>query len=164
MAILCGSDTIIKSYLSAAGNDLSGFFNPKTAQAMNSPKYMAPGSILRPDGVWTGVVNMTPLYYDYRTAGTWPYAYFDGYNVFNTFNIRDCIDGSIPLFPIVVFQTDNVYRDSGSMYGELDGVYAIPGGPYTEKEDTLQIGADTYITIGDGEDFSLTAMAAVKEG
>jgi len=52
---------------------------------------------------------------------TWPYG--DGYANNSWAAMRDNIDGSFPLFPILVYQED----PSDNVFGELAGCLAVPG-------------------------------------
>lgn len=59
--------------------------------------------------------------------------------------LRDNLDGSYSLFPLILLGYVGVY----DMYGELDGAMAVPGFS-TASEDTITVGADTWLIFQNG--------------
>lgn len=73
--------------------------------------------------------------------------------------MRDNVDGTYPLFPFILQGSSSVVVD---IYGELDGVYAVPGFSIGAGDD-LTIGADTYRVFQNIFRTSRHHYAALKE-
>lgn len=86
-----------------------------------------PALLRRPDGVWENVKGL-------------PYA--DNWVNGTSGSMRDTPADTFPLIPIVLAS------DTPNIWGELDGVFYVPGFNNV-VEDTITIGADTYIVIHD---------------
>lgn len=77
----------------------------------------------------------------------WPYvcsestAYTPA-NIFST-KLRENIDGSYPIFPLILMMNAPVKH----IFGELQGCYAVPGFGGIAPEDTFTINGDTYIAF-----------------
>jgi len=76
----------------------------------------------------------------------WPYvsaenAYNEG-NEFTTL-LRENIDGSYPVFPLIMMMNS----PNKHIFGELQGCYAVPGFGGIAAEDTLTINGETYIVF-----------------
>lgn len=124
---------------SVANANFRGFQNPGTG-----------ARILLPGGTWHDCQN----YYD--SAGNqapkggnqvWPYAStLDGNDqervLYNS--LRESIDGSYTLMPLILIGND----PDRDQYGELDGAYALSGFG-NASENTITIGADTYVVFQD---------------
>jgi hypothetical protein len=99
--------------------------------------------MLQPSGNWHGVTN----FYEVSSAESWPstsnyvYPFAAGYSdTHSRFReLRDNVDGSYPLFPLVLCGNN----PTTDIYGELDGAFATSGFSLA-SEDTLTIGGDTY--------------------
>jgi len=64
------------------------------------------------------------------------------YNIFST-GIRENVDGSYPGFPCLMILSEPV----NNIFGELQGVFAVPGFGGITAEDTFTINGDTYIAF-----------------
>lgn len=108
-----------------------------------------PALILLPSGAWYEARN----FYEQSGAetadadGIWTHPYgSDTANVRERFReLRDNLDGSYALFPLIL------HGDAGTtdIYGELDGAMALSGFS-TASEDTLTVGADTWVIFQNG--------------
>jgi hypothetical protein len=73
--------------------------------------------------------------------------------------MRDNVDGTYPLFPFILQGQNSSIND---IYGELDGVYAVPGFSIGAGDD-ITIGGDTYRVFQNIFRTSRWHYAAVKE-
>jgi hypothetical protein len=99
-------------------------------------------------GTWIDVFN----YLNTETAGsavssvcTWPYMHSDNSSTGYYWNhwwelLRENIDDSYPLFPVVIHGSS----PEKNIYGELQGIYAIPGFGVS-AEDEIEVNGDRYI-------------------
>lgn len=107
--------------------------------------------MLLPASAWNGVSNFFDLSGTDSVSGgpsfIWPYATnignFAVNSVINRYrNLRNNVDGSYHLFPLVL--TSDAPTDD--IFGELDGAYAVPGFS-AASEDIIEIGSDDYLII-----------------
>lgn len=108
------------------------FYDPGT----NSSGSSGPGglSVMQPNGVWrefcnrnggTGEGNgLTPS--DTQRGGAWPYLGQHNSSVQQVARFRDCLDGTLAMFPVVLFVAPHTGFD-GAVLGELDGAYCMSG-------------------------------------
>lgn len=97
-------------------------------------------SIYHIDGSWQGFCN-------YYTSGS-PDSYRTGVNHVWPHGwewVRNNVDGSYALFPLIL----NMNSPAINLLGEFDGVYWISGFA-NGAENTVTIGADTYLVFQDG--------------
>lgn len=80
------------------------------------------------------------------SAVTWPYAWAQRANT-SQINKNEVFDqnpdGSYTLLPVIL-ETD---QNDGQVYGELDGIFFIPGLGPNASEDTISIGGDNYLVV-----------------
>ena len=92
-----------------------------------------------PDGSWFGFSNWYQPSSEAQCVGNrniWPY--YESTETTSLFDrVRDNIDGSYTLFPVIMFSRAN--QPSKNIYGEFDGVYAVSG---------FNSGAENTVTIG----------------
>lgn len=127
IAILTSSYTSTVRW-SAGVYTVGGFWDPVTGS-----------SYLRHfDGVWLSINNYRArsdgIREEYHSTYTWPY-HVDtgiGYNQ----------DGSYGLLPVILAAD----YSGGNVYGELEGVYRVSG-ISNAAEDTMTVGADTYLVV-----------------
>jgi len=95
---------------------------------------------------WIRIMNV------YLTAGTfyktnvvWPYcsASYGVQDGLFSAKLRENIDGSYPIFPTLIMCTS----PNKHIFGELQGVFAVPAFGGIAAEDTFTIGADTYVAF-----------------
>ena len=98
----------------------------------------------RPDGRWRGFgVNV-------EYANNVGYGFVWPYNGGRFTNIRPNLDGSYPLFPITLSEEDvaNNVRRNPAQYGEMDGMFAVPG--YENAAENIIIaGRAKYLVLQD---------------
>lgn len=83
--------------------------------------------IRRPDGTWRGLAMWQGTSVNAGLTGSiWPYSNY-------MYNVRPNLDGTYPLFPIVLNES------TPNVFGRLDGVFATTG---------VSIGSETDITVG----------------
>lgn len=119
----------------------SSFINPAVNSTSSSdfPIYPSSLKIRRPSGQWKNIANKgsdgsyLSLSKNNDTAHTWPY-------ITNPTKLITNLDGSYPIFPIVLFDT------LPSVYGELDGCYFVPG-YQNGAENIIQIGGVNYLVV-----------------
>lgn len=104
------------------------------------------------DTSWKSFASKTgsSLSYIGVTNVVWPYssAYYNPDSSSKTYHdfsglLRENIDGSYPIFPLVI----NMSSPSKHIMGELDGCFAVPGFGGISAEDTFDISGDTYIAF-----------------
>ena len=100
-------------------------------------------------GSWLNVNNWSSeVAEDVSGVGVWPYMHSDytatGFNENMWFDaLQMNIDGSYPLFPLIVCgDSPNI-----NFYGELQGIYAVPG-EQLASEDKITISGIDYIVFG----------------
>ncbi|HUV85396.1 MAG TPA: hypothetical protein VMV86_06790, partial [Methanosarcinales archaeon] len=73
----------------------------------------------------------------------WPFCSndVDGYDDYA--NLTDNIDGTYPVFPLVITMSN----PNKNILGELQGCFAIPAFGGVSAEDTITIDGDTYIAF-----------------
>ncbi|MCJ7776871.1 MAG: hypothetical protein MUP16_00935, partial [Sedimentisphaerales bacterium] len=81
----------------------------------------------------------------YKTNVVWPYSsasygLIDGW--FSA-KLRENVDGSYPIFPTLIMCSS----PNKHIFGELQGVFAVPGFGGIAAEDTFTIGANTYVAF-----------------
>lgn len=92
-------------------------------------------SVMQPNGVWREFSNRhdssgpegNPT--DQATALrglTWPYTGSPGTSIQQLSAVRDCLDGSLPLLPVIL-AVPPLPDFTGAVLGEFDGVYAMNG-------------------------------------
>lgn len=99
-----------------------------------------------PDGSWTGFnQNNTWLSGNGYVGLVWPY----GCNNYYALNLRENLDGSYPLTPIV-YSSDNgaVAGEAVTVWGELDGIKHTTG-QANASENTITEGFLTYVVFQD---------------
>ena len=116
-----------------------GTFDTTTSTYANTLKFLQGTS-------WVGFKNKTsPTSYG-MTNVVWPYC--SGiwsptfYNDFSLL-LRENIDGSYPVFPLVPI----VHSPNNGIAGELQGCFAVPGIGGIAAEDTFTISGDTYVAF-----------------
>lgn len=116
-----------------------------------------------PDGNWIQVANR------YQSSGvegqtmsgsdargrTWPYAGTDTGSVQPT-HLRDCIDGTKPMLPVVVMRINGQQH----MWGEFDGVYWTTGFS-TSAEALILDGAIDHLVVPNVNRSSINSFAAI---
>lgn len=110
------------------------------------------GRIRLPDGTHMGVQNYTALHVigNGKPASVWPFATDSATSGSRGFqDIRENLDGSYPLLPIV-FSADNgvVSGETTNTWGELDGVRATTGHS-NSSENTITEGLITHVVFQD---------------
>lgn len=110
------------------------------------------GRIRLPDGTQMGVAGYTAaeVVRSGAPSSVWPYACDSNAAGSRGFqNIRENLDGSYPLLPIV-FSADNAVTagDTTNTWGELDGVKATTGHS-NSSENTIKEGPLTYVVFQD---------------
>lgn len=93
-------------------------------------------SVMTPNGIWREFANRMDggdaegqpgNNTIFQRGGTWPYVGDEGSTVNQqVFRFRDCLDGSLPLLPVILF-VPAFTGFVGAIVGELDGVYAMNG-------------------------------------
>jgi hypothetical protein len=80
----------------------------------------------------------------YRTNIVWPYSamYYEYFGEFWEL-LRENIDGSRPVFPLIIL----CENPDKNIMGELQGCFAVPGFGGIAAEDTFTINGDTYIAF-----------------
>jgi len=100
---------------------------------------------------WIKTANRTSLTVYGSTNTVWPYCsstYSTSggddmpYNIFST-ALRENLDGSYPIFPLIVM----MQNPNNNIFGELQGCFAVPGFGGIAAEDTFTINGDTYIAF-----------------
>lgn len=86
-------------------------------------------------GSWRGFGAFTSADTQTTTANDRVHPYSYSMN-----NLRPNLDGSYPIYPVVLYSTDP------NTWGALDGVYAVTGQSLS-AETTITIGSDTYIAF-----------------
>jgi hypothetical protein len=84
----------------------------------------------------------------YNDNCVWPYSFseYAGYGIHEAWHdkiIRENIDGSYPIFPVVI----TINNPSNHILGELQSVLAVSGFGGIAAEDTFTIDGDTYIAF-----------------
>jgi len=83
----------------------------------------------------------------YNDNNVWPYISSENtsYGPDNIFtnSLRENIDGSYPVFPLIM----TMNNPNNHIFGELQGCYAVPGYGGLAAEDTLTINGETYIVF-----------------
>lgn len=138
-------------------NQHRAFFHPHTEST--TTKNSGQLRMRKPDGSWTGFQS------GYSSAANapgavWPYAADQGGGNGGTQmdDLRPNLDGSYPLFPIVL--SDNV-TNAANMWGELVGVRAITHFG-NAVENTIEIGRETWIVWTMQTMNTARAFAAVR--
>lgn len=104
--------------------------------------------VLLPNGTWVTVSNFVENNGESATSsGIWvhPYTTEDAAVRTRWRELRDNPDGSYQCFPLILCGDNPDYNT----YGELDGAFAVSGFS-AASEDTLTVGADTYIMVQNG--------------
>jgi hypothetical protein len=153
----CPSTTAAYHRYSSLETDHRGFANPYGDQAITIPQgtfdvnqYRSTLKILQ----GTSWINMYSKVGDnLSNIGTqniiWPYStpYYNYYNYEWMYDfsslLRENIDGSYPIFPLIAMISNPVNH----IMGELQGCYAVPGYGGISAEDTFDISGDTYIAF-----------------
>lgn len=98
-------------------------------------------------GTWLDVYNYGYSNTNQVTTGvnTWPYHHSDAVGTLYDENrwwvlLRENIDGTYPLFPVVVHGS----QPEKNIFGEFQGIYALPGFGLA-AEDTITVNGDTYV-------------------
>ena len=149
----CPSTTASYNRYSSTQNDHRGFPNPYGSSTtpgsiavgtFDTTSYESTLKVL--SGVsWIELKSKVGSGY-YTTNVCWPYSshnnasYQD--NVFSVY-MRENIDGSYPVFPVVIC----LGSPSKHILGELQGCFAVPGYGGIAAEDTFTIDGDTYIAF-----------------
>lgn len=121
------------------------------------------GYVLMPSGTWYAVSNFKDVNgaeKDQETSNfVWPYqGYVTGnYTRERYRELRENLDGSYPLFPLTLV-TEN---PTAEPLGELDGAYAVPAFS-AAAEDTITVGADTYLMVPNAFRSQRYHYAAIK--
>lgn len=76
----------------------------------------------------------------------------------NMLNIKPNLDGSYPLFPVVLYETNTL---APNVYGELDGVVATTG-QGNSVESTITVAGVTYLVIQNVFRNTVTSFCAVR--
>jgi hypothetical protein len=148
----CPTTTAAYNRYSSLQNDRRGFPNPYGSSegsvvqgVFDTTAYYSSLKILQGTS-WTYLRNRSSTTY-YRNNNIWPY--IAGTNttlspddIFSKY-LRENIDGTYPIFPLVIMLNNPVNH----IMGELQGCYAVPGYGGISAEDTFEIGGDTYITF-----------------
>jgi hypothetical protein len=98
---------------------------------------------------WIRIQNVFNSDTFYRTNLVWPYvsSYYNysEYTQYEHFSriFRENLDGSYPVFPTVIM----ISSPSKHIMGEMQSVFAINGFGGVAPEDTLTIGAGTYVVF-----------------
>lgn len=129
----------------------SSWFYPLISdnQEIYQPNEQSSLRILAPDLNWYGGKNYHSTSFQdetyinnagYIPISTWPY----GARCFE--HVKVNIDGSYPLFPIILFAQTTYVIDSfpGTIHGVPDGCFAITG-DNNNQENTFTIGSDVYV-------------------
>ena len=91
-------------------------------------------------------------------VSVWPYGTVR--SLAESGNIQGNLDGSFTLLPMILYS-----RQSGFVaeYGEVHGIYYVPGSGVTSltSEDTITIGADTYLVVQNVDKVSRNDYAAL---
>lgn len=111
------------------------------------------------DGFWGQVSNTvsTPTLGNVAIS-TWPYYEIQSLTEAN--NIRGNLDGSFTLLPHILFSHQSGFV---GQYGEVQGIFYIPGTGEADitTEDTITIGADTYLIFQNVDKVTRNDFAAV---
>lgn len=119
--------------------------------------------LMDPGGAWRLVRNFyenTGEQAEYSYINVWPYlgSITSNQSASARFReLRENVDGTYPLFPLILHGGNPNYE----IYGELDGVYAIPAFS-AGSEDTITIGGDTYLVVQNLHRTARYYYAAVK--
>lgn len=142
-----------------------GFYrNPSDPGAVSSADTTDGGlAAVMPDGSWMQVCNRSSgtgsegnaLPAAERRGRTWPYAVQDSGGV-QVDHLRDCVDGTKPMLPIVVFR----YYLSPHPWGELDGVYWTTGFN-NSAEALIREGAIDHLSVPNTFRSSIQSFAAI---
>ena len=157
ICVLASSGDVGRSYLEDDGS-LSAFYNPFSDSGTSSS--FAAGYVRQRQGTWTGVINGSET--NNRLAHIWPWEDGD-YSVGADINIAGNYDGSFPLIPTYIYISEFANSGTGAVYGELDNVFWVSGGPFNEVEDRIQVGADNYLVVSGGRRIGFNDFAAIKE-
>jgi len=148
----CPSSTVANHRYSSTTEDHRGFANPyadnegvivqgdfDTIAYYSTLKVMQGTSWIRMEGK-----SGTTLKND---NNVWPYVSSESatYGIDDIFSkwLRENIDGSYPVFPLIMMMNS----PNKHIFGELQGCYAVPGFGGIAAEDTLTINGDTYIVF-----------------
>jgi hypothetical protein len=120
-----------------------------------------PGLICNPNGSWYTVRN----FYESSgvetadTATNWVHPYGGSSSDIRARwrELRDNLDGSYSMFPLIISGAS----PNADIYGELDGVMAVPGFS-AASEDTLTVGGDTWRIFQNGFRTARYYFAAIK--
>lgn len=147
-------------------NTAGGYRNPCDPGAENlTAGGNASMAVIMPDGNWLQIANR------YTTGGsaegggdtpsttqrgkTWPYSHNDNGSV-QVDHLRDCVDGTKPMLPVVIFKPTTPTH----VWGEFDGVYWTTGFANT-AESLIQDGALDHLVVPNVYRSTLNAFAAV---
>lgn len=111
------------------------------------------------DGFWAQVSNAPSTNLQGQVAlTTWPY--YEIGNLTESNNIRGNLDGSFTLLPHILFSHQSGFV---GQYGEVQGIFYIPGTGEADvtTEDTITIGADTYLIFQNVDKVTRNDFAAV---
>ena len=77
------------------------------------------------------------------------------------------VDGTFPLFPAIAYAGGTTQPADKNVYGELEGVYFIPGLAASGQtspvaEDTITVGSDTYLVVQNCDRTDKDNYAAIK--
>lgn len=127
---------------SQSTHDVGGFWDPSDGNAF----------LRHNDGTWLTFANYSD------SSGARNNSTANNFYPYNTdLELRENIDGSYCLLPIV---THSNYS-SGNVYGELDGVFFTTGYGVA-SEDTVTVGADTYLIVQSVYRTDRRSYAAIK--
>ena len=117
-----GKDSVIFRYSNNSANTNAYWIGYTASQA--PPQYHG-GRFRKPDGSWSGVQGYGYASGSNAPATWWP---FGNYNASQFMHIRENLDGSYPLLPLMFSSDDGAASGvTTNVWGELDGVFATTG-------------------------------------
>ena len=135
--------------------NLSSFFRPDRD----------PSAILRErDGTY--LVTVSTYRPVTNSFGVWPWGLFAN-NPLESWDFVGNYDGSFSLLPAICLRGPTTADPSKNIYGELQGVYhipglATPGNVSPVSEDTITVGSDTYLVVQNCDRTDKDNYAAIK--
>jgi hypothetical protein len=110
-------------------------------------------------GLWLPFKQNNAGTYNLNAGNIWPYysAEYYGNTDLGLGNLTKNADGSYSILPVILYSSTYGTKD---VFGELDGVYHVPGIDLN-SEDTLTIGGDVYLAFQNVEDVGRNDFAAI---